>query len=52
MPRTCPRLQQGIQSIEVGNKLLVVLTDAPQPLTLKSWRTSRRCRLPRRIDIW
>jgi DNA-binding IclR family transcriptional regulator len=35
MARTGPRLQQGIQSIEVGNELLVALADAPQPLTLK-----------------
>jgi DNA-binding IclR family transcriptional regulator len=35
MARKGPRLQQGIQSIEVGNELLVVLADAPQPLTLK-----------------
>ena len=35
MPRKGVRLQQGIQSIEVGNRLLAVLVDAPQPLTLK-----------------
>jgi len=35
MARKGPRLQQGIQSIEVGNELLVVLADASQPLTLK-----------------
>jgi DNA-binding IclR family transcriptional regulator len=35
MARKGRRLQQGIQSIEVGNELLVVLADAPQPLTLK-----------------
>jgi DNA-binding IclR family transcriptional regulator len=35
MARKGPRLQQGIQSIEVGNELLVALADASQPLTLK-----------------
>jgi DNA-binding IclR family transcriptional regulator len=35
MSRKGPRLQQGIQSVEVGNELLVVLAHAAQPLTLK-----------------
>jgi DNA-binding IclR family transcriptional regulator len=47
MPRTCPRLQQGIQSIEVGNKLLVVLTDAPQPLTLKELADKSKMSAPK-----
>jgi DNA-binding IclR family transcriptional regulator len=33
--RRAPRMQQGIQSIEVGNDLLVVLAEAAQPLSLK-----------------
>jgi len=33
--RKGPRMQQGIQSIEVGNDLLVALAEAPQPLSLK-----------------
>lgn len=35
MVRKAVRVQQGIQSIEVGNELLVVLANASQPLTLK-----------------
>lgn len=35
MARKGPRMQQGIQSIEVGNDLLVVLAEASQPLSLK-----------------
>jgi DNA-binding IclR family transcriptional regulator len=35
MARKGPRLQQGIQSIEVGHRLLAALAEARQPLTLK-----------------
>ena len=47
MPLKGARLQQGIQSIEVGNKLLVVLSDAPQPLTLKELAARSRMSAPK-----
>jgi DNA-binding IclR family transcriptional regulator len=47
MPRKGARLQQGIQSIEVGNELLVVLADAPQPLTLKELAGRSRMSAPK-----
>jgi DNA-binding IclR family transcriptional regulator len=47
MPRKGARLQQGIQSIEVGNELLVVLADAPQPLTLKELAARSKMSAPK-----
>src|SRR5512140_1368865 len=47
MARQAPRLQQGIQSIEVGNELLVVLTNASQPLTLKDLAARARMSAPK-----
>src|SRR5512140_1094709 len=47
MARQAPRLQQGIQSIEVGNELLVVLTNASQPLTLKDLAARSRMSAPK-----
>src|SRR5689334_14406100 len=41
------RLQQGIQSVEVGNELLVVLADAPQPLTLKDLAARAKMSAPK-----
>jgi DNA-binding IclR family transcriptional regulator len=47
MARTGPRLQQGIQSIEVGNELLVVLAAASRPLTLKDLAAGARMSAPK-----
>src|ERR1700742_1538591 len=47
MARKGPRLQQGIQSIEVGNELLVVLAEASQPLTLKELAGQSRMSAPK-----
>lgn len=47
MARKGPRLQQGIQSIEVGNELLVVLSDSRQPLTLKDLAARARMSAPK-----
>lgn len=47
MARQGPRLQQGIQSIEVGNELLVVLADSAQPLTLKELAARSRMSAPK-----
>jgi DNA-binding IclR family transcriptional regulator len=47
MARKGARSQQGIQSIEVGNELLVVLADACQPLTLKDLATRAKMSAPK-----
>jgi DNA-binding IclR family transcriptional regulator len=47
MARKGPRLQQGIQSIEVGHELLVVLAAAPRPLTLKDLAAGARMSAPK-----
>lgn len=47
MARKGPRLQQGIQSIEVGNELLVVLADALQPVTLKELAAKAKMSAPK-----
>src|SRR3981081_1611952 len=47
MARKGPRLQQGIQSIEVGNELLVVLAAASRPLTLKALAAGARMSPPK-----
>ncbi|MFL6601207.1 MAG: IclR family transcriptional regulator [Steroidobacteraceae bacterium] len=47
MPRKGPRLQQGIQSIEVGNELLGVLAAASQPLMLKDVAAGARMSAPK-----
>ncbi len=47
MARKGRRLQQGIQSIEVGNELLVVLANAPQPLTLKDIAAAAKMSAPK-----
>jgi DNA-binding IclR family transcriptional regulator len=47
MARKGARLQQGIQSIEVGNELLAVLADAPQPLTLKELAARSKMSAPK-----
>ena len=47
MARRGPRLQQGIQSIEVGNELLVVLAAALRPLTLKDLAAGARMSAPK-----
>jgi len=47
MARRGPRLQQGIQSIEVGNELLVVLAAASQPLTLKDLAARAKMSAPK-----
>src|SRR5262249_29743812 len=47
MSRKGPRLQQGIQSVEVGNVLLSVLAEASQPLALKDLAASARMSAPK-----
>ena len=47
MARKGPRLQQGIQSIEVGNELLVVLAAASQPLILKDLAARAKMSAPK-----
>lgn len=47
MARKGARSQQGIQSIEVGNELLVVLANTPQPLTLKDLAARARMSAPK-----
>ena len=47
MARKGARSQQGIQSIEVGNELLVALANTPQPLTLKDLAAMARMSAPK-----
>jgi hypothetical protein len=41
--------QQGVQSVEVGMRLVSALAAARDPLI---WRPRRACRPPRLTDIW
>jgi DNA-binding IclR family transcriptional regulator len=47
MARKVRRLQQGIQSIEVGHELLAVLAESPQPLALKELAARARMSAPK-----
>jgi len=46
------RPQRGIQSIEVGGRLLLALAAAGRPMALKELAQAAECRRPRPTPTW